>query len=79
MDLCKDGDSPRNQPDFFISISRLPSGLQEAVASTYLCMRAIDEIEDHPNLDNPLKAKLLQTISSLQTAADASLLMTSTH
>jgi len=21
-------------------------------------MRAIDEIEDHPNLDNPLKAKL---------------------
>jgi len=34
-------------------------------------MRAIDEIEDHPNLDNPLKAKLLQTISStLQTAAD---------
>ena len=32
---------------FFIPISRIPSGLQEAVASAYLCMRAIDEIEDH--------------------------------
>ena len=56
---------------FYIPISRLPSGLQEAVASAYLCMRAIDEIEDHPDLDNLLKAKILQTISlTLQTAAN---------
>ena len=29
---------------FYIPISGLPPGLQEAVASAYLCMRAIDEI-----------------------------------
>ena len=56
---------------FYIPISRLPSGLQEAVASAYLCMRAIDEIEDHPDLDNHTKAELLQTISfSLQAMVD---------
>lgn len=56
---------------FHIPISRLPAGLQEAVTSAYLCMRAIDEIEDHPDLDNPLKAQLLQTISlTLQAATD---------
>jgi farnesyl-diphosphate farnesyltransferase len=48
---------------FYIPISRLPSGLQEAVASAYLCMRAIDEIEDHPELDSFTKVKLLRTIS----------------
>lgn len=48
---------------FFIPISLLPKGLQEAVASAYLCMRAIDQIEDHPGLDGALKAKLLRTIS----------------
>ena len=48
---------------FFIPISRLPDGLLEAVSSAYLCMRAIDEIEDHPNLDNALKSKLLRQIS----------------
>lgn len=56
---------------FYIPIIGLPSGLQEAVASAYLCMRAIDEIEDHPNLDNPLKAKLLNIVSqTLQEATD---------
>lgn len=48
---------------FYIPIMRLPRGLQEAVASAYLCMRAIDEIEDHPELDNPTKAKLLNQVS----------------
>ena len=34
-------------------------------------MRAIDEIEDHPDIDNSLKATLLQTISlTLQAATD---------
>ena len=58
---------------FYIPISRLPLGLQEAVTSAYLCMRAIDEVEDHPTLDNPSKAKLLRTISlKLQAAVDGS-------
>lgn len=48
---------------FYMPIVRLPSGLQEAVAAGYLCMRAIDEIEDHPSLDADIKAKLLQEIS----------------
>jgi farnesyl-diphosphate farnesyltransferase len=56
---------------FYIPISLLPPGLQEAVASAYLCMRAIDEIEDHQELDNPTKAKLLRTISlTLQAGVD---------
>lgn len=58
---------------FYIPISNLPPKLQEAVASGYLCMRAIDEIEDSPDLDNLLKAKLLQYISlNLQAATDSS-------
>jgi len=48
---------------FYIPISRLPAGLQEVIASGYLCMRAIDEIEDHPALDNLSKARLLRRIS----------------
>ena len=50
---------------FFIPISRLPHGLQEAVASAYLCMRAIDEIEDHPHLDKLSKIRHLTTIGQL--------------
>lgn len=58
---------------FYIPISRLPSGLQEAVTSAYLCMRAIDEIEDHATLDNSTKAKLLRAIAlKLQAAVDSS-------
>ncbi|HEX6481500.1 MAG TPA: phytoene/squalene synthase family protein [Ktedonobacteraceae bacterium] len=56
---------------FFIPISRLPAGLQDAVMSGYLCMRAIDEVEDHPRLDNRTKAMLLRSIScTLQTTFD---------
>ncbi|MEA5578008.1 phytoene/squalene synthase family protein [Anabaena sp. UHCC 0451] len=56
---------------FYIPISILPSGLQEAVASAYLCMRAIDEIEDHPELDNATKIHLLRNISqTLQAGVD---------
>src|SRR5579884_200563 len=50
---------------FFIPISRLPAGLQEAVMSGYLCLRAIDEVEDHPRLDNRTKATLLRSISRI--------------
>jgi len=50
---------------FYIPIARLPGGLQEAIASAYLCMRSIDEIEDHAALDNATKARLLQRVSLL--------------
>ncbi|MFO8041328.1 MAG: phytoene/squalene synthase family protein [Sodalinema sp.] len=53
---------------FYIPIVQLPGNLQEAVTSAYLCMRAIDEIEDHPHLDNERKARLLRSLSQqLQT------------
>ncbi|MBD1823965.1 phytoene/squalene synthase family protein [Cyanobacteria bacterium FACHB-DQ100] len=55
---------------FYIPISRLPAGLQEAVASAYLCMRAIDQIEDHPTLDNAVKARMLRQISLVLQAGD---------
>lgn len=48
---------------FYIPIARLPGELQQAVASAYLCMRAIDEIEDSPDLDNYTKAQLLHSVS----------------
>ena len=55
---------------FFLSIVELPPGLQEAVASAYLCLRAIDEIEDHPRLDRPTKAQLLRGICLLCQMSD---------
>ena len=56
---------------FYIPIVRLPGELQDAVASAYLCMRAIDEIEDTPDLDNQTKAKLLHSVSlRLQSITD---------
>jgi farnesyl-diphosphate farnesyltransferase len=58
---------------FYLPIVRLPKGLREAVASGYLCLRAIDEVEDHPDLDGNLKAKILHTISQIlqaQTSED---------
>ncbi len=48
---------------FYIPISYLPDGIREAVGSAYLCLRAIDEVEDHPTLDNAIKAKILREIS----------------
>lgn len=44
---------------FYIPISYLDIGLREAVASAYLCMRAIDEIEDHNEINDQLKVELL--------------------
>lgn len=48
---------------FYIPISLLPPRLQEAVTSAYLCMRAIDQIEDHPTLEAAVKAQLLRQLS----------------
>jgi len=56
---------------FYIPISRLPDSLQDAVTSAYLCMRAIDEIEDHPHIENHLKKEILTQISiSLQSISE---------
>lgn len=49
--------------NFFLPISMLPQGAQETVASAYLCLRAIDEVEDHPTLPNSVKSKILKNIS----------------
>ncbi|MGN7400894.1 squalene/phytoene synthase family protein [Cytobacillus praedii] len=50
---------------FFIPISLLTPGLKEAVSSAYLCMRAIDEIEDHTELESAAKSDLLLAVSKL--------------
>ncbi|MGO4887641.1 squalene/phytoene synthase family protein [Anaerobacillus sp. MEB173] len=50
---------------FFIPITRLSPGLQEAVSAAYLCMRAIDEIEDHSQLPSDVKSSLLYSVSKL--------------
>lgn len=48
---------------FYLPVVRLPSVLQETIASAYLCMRAVDEIEDHRTLDTSSKAHLLSQVS----------------
>jgi farnesyl-diphosphate farnesyltransferase len=49
---------------FYISIVRLPQPLRDAVMSSYLALRAIDEIEDHPQLDKSTKIELLCAINN---------------
>jgi farnesyl-diphosphate farnesyltransferase len=72
MTLLKDGLDTLKETSrtFHIPISRLPSGLKEAVASAYLCMRAIDDIEDHADLSREIKVNLLQSISLNLQASD---------
>ncbi|MGZ6503275.1 MAG: squalene/phytoene synthase family protein [Tumebacillaceae bacterium] len=48
---------------FFIPISHLTERLQATVGSAYLCMRAIDEIEDHEELPTDVKIHLLRSVS----------------
>lgn len=62
---------------FYIPILRLNAGLQEAVASAYLCMRAIDEIEDHPELPSSVKARLLESIGTILAEPDRNLKLNS--
>jgi len=50
---------------FYLPIMRLPPLLQESISSAYLCMRALDEIEDHLELNNQNKSAILRDISSL--------------
>src|SRR5690625_3400510 len=47
---------------FYIPITLLKRELKLTVGSAYLCMRAIDEIEDHEKLENDVKEKLLREI-----------------
>lgn len=49
---------------FYIPITYLSSDLKDAVGSAYLCMRAIDEIEDHEEVDPTLKSELLHSIAT---------------
>src|SRR5437588_3473112 len=55
---------------FYLPIVRLPPKLREAVTSTYLCLRAIDEIEDHVGITSETKSSLLQGISAACAAQD---------
>lgn len=50
---------------FFIPIVRLPGQVRDAVGSAYLCMRSIDEVEDHPRLARETKVLLLTRIHEL--------------
>lgn len=52
---------------FFIPITFLQKDLKMAVATAYLMMRAIDEIEDneHPEITNDVKYQLLNEVSGL--------------
>ncbi|MEN2768866.1 phytoene/squalene synthase family protein [Ornithinibacillus xuwenensis] len=50
---------------FYIPIKLLKPKLRKTVASAYLCMRAIDEIEDHEQLDSDSKQHLLRSTSEL--------------
>ncbi|MFC9176793.1 squalene/phytoene synthase family protein [Streptomyces sp. NPDC057107] len=53
-------------------IMRMPPRLNEACTGTYLMLRAIDEIEDHPDIPAGDRALLLRQISiALQTQSDA--------
>lgn len=50
---------------FYIPINMLGSTLKKTVGSAYLCMRAIDEIEDHETLDARVKEHLLRSTADL--------------
>lgn len=50
---------------FYIPITLLGSTLRKTVGSAYLCMRAIDEIEDHETMDSETKQYLLRSTSQL--------------
>lgn len=50
---------------FYIPIKLLNPTLRKAVGSAYLCMRAIDEIEDHEQMEADTKQFLLRETSKL--------------
>ncbi|TQR20469.1 squalene/phytoene synthase family protein [Psychrobacillus vulpis] len=62
MDMLK-----KTSRTFYIPITFLEPKLKKAVASAYLCMRAIDEIEDHEALELQEKQRLLLATSKMLT------------
>ncbi|MEI4771704.1 phytoene/squalene synthase family protein [Psychrobacillus sp. FJAT-51614] len=60
MDMLK-----KTSRTFYIPITFLEPTLKKAVASAYLCMRAIDEIEDHESLGQNEKQQLLLETSKM--------------
>lgn len=50
---------------FYTPIILLEPTLKKTVASAYLCMRAIDEVEDHEQLDTDTKERILYKTSEL--------------
>lgn len=60
MDMLK-----KTSRTFYIPITILGTTLKKTVGSAYLCMRAIDEIEDHDELDAEVKEHLLLSTSEL--------------
>ncbi len=53
---------------FYIPITLLKRDLKLTVGSAYLCMRAIDEIEDHEEMKADIKADLLRQTRDLLTS-----------
>lgn len=53
---------------FYIPITLLKRELKLTVGSAYLCMRAIDEIEDHEEIASDIKADLLRKTRDLLTS-----------
>lgn len=53
---------------FYIPITLLKPVLKKTVGSAYLCMRAVDEIEDHEQLDSETKQYLLRATGKLLAA-----------
>lgn len=50
---------------FYLPTMHLTGDLRDAVMGSYLCLRAIDEIEDHPILSRQRRAALLMAVSDL--------------
>lgn len=48
---------------FLIPIMRAPQPLRDAVGTAYLCMRSIDEVEDHARLPRAAKALILRAMA----------------
>ncbi|MBK1819205.1 MULTISPECIES: squalene/phytoene synthase family protein [Burkholderia cepacia complex] len=50
---------------WYLPVVGLPPRLNEAASCAYLCMRGIDEIEDHPTMAAADRARLLRRVSAI--------------
>lgn len=50
---------------WYLPVVGLPPRLNEAASCAYLCMRGIDEIEDHPQMPAADKVLLLRRVSDI--------------